>query len=148
MFNTISFQCMRSDNQALRVVPFVDGVSLCDLVAAFETAKAYDDSAGRYGGIVPEYMRYGPLDDYFLARGISVCRQDNGAQYMLGCTCGEVGCWPLMGRITALETAYRWDQFGNPYRDARDYSDFGPFLFERSVYEAEVARLASNVAAG
>jgi hypothetical protein len=139
---------MSLDNQPVRVVPFVDGVSLCDLVATFETAHGYDDPAGGYGGIIPEFTRYGPLDDYFLARRTSVCRQDDGAQYMLGCECGEVGCWPLMGRITALETAYRWDRFGNPFREARDYSDFGPFLFERSAYEIEVGRVVVAVAAG
>jgi hypothetical protein len=146
MFSVVSFHDTSLEGQALRIIPFVDGVSLCDLVTAFETAKGYTDPAGGYGGIVPEFMRYGPLDDYFLARGDSLCRQDNGTQYMLGCECGEVGCWPLMGRVTALETAYRWDQFGNPFRETRDYSDFGQFLFERSAYEIEVGRLV--VAAG
>jgi hypothetical protein len=147
VFNLIFFQISPADDPNRQVVPVIDAVSLSDRVTAFETARGYTDPAGGYGGIVPAFMNYGPLDDYFLGRGVSPCRQDDGTQYLLGCECGEVGCWPLMGRIVVTEASYRWECFGNPFREARDYSDFGPFVFERAAYEAAVARLVTEIGA-
>jgi hypothetical protein len=147
MFNLLYFEVSPLDDPTRQVVPVIDAVSLSDRVTAFETARGYTDPAGGYGGIVPIFMNYGPLDAYFLGRGIFPCRQDDGTQYLLGCQCGEVGCWPFMGRIVATEETYRWECFGNPCRSARDYGDFGPFLFERQAYEAAVARLIIEIGA-
>ena len=146
MPHQLSFRISQLTGGAKVVVPYIDGTSLCDQVAAFEAEHGYDDPAGGYGGIVPEYMNYGPLDDYFLARGVSAARSEGGAQYLLACECGEAGCWPLMGRITALDARYRWDSFHNPFRMTRDYRAFGPFVFERCEYEAAISQLVSTLA--
>ncbi len=146
MVNRLTFNISSATGSAARLVPVIDGVSLSERVATFEAARGYDDPTGGYGGIVPEYMNYGPIDDYFLARGISACRQDDGAQYLLGCQCGEVGCWPLMGRITSQGDVYVWSGFFNPCRPQRDYSSFGPFLYERCAYTAAVADMAIGLA--
>lgn len=34
-----------------------------------------------------------------------------------------------------------WDEFRQPRRRERDYSGFGPYLFDRARYEAAVAEL-------
>jgi hypothetical protein len=146
MFNHMAFHFPLLASGAKTVVPAIDGVSLVDLVAEYETQRGYVDPAGGYGGIVPEYMRYGPMDDYFLGRGVSACRQENGAQYLLGCQCGEAGCWPLMGRIVALADAYEWRDFHNPCREARDYSGLGPYRFEAAAYEQAACQLKKDLA--
>jgi hypothetical protein len=143
MVNIISFQVLQPTSGARIVTPLIDGQSLCDKVAAFETVRGYTDPAGGYGGLIPERMNYGPLSDYFLGRGTSVARDADGAQYLLGCACGEAGCWPLMGTITAQETCYTWSAFHNPFRPARDYTALGPFVFERLGYEAAVLAFES-----
>jgi hypothetical protein len=146
MFNQLTFQLPLLATGTKTVVPAIDGISLVDLVAAYETQRGYDDPAGGYGGIVPEYMRYGPIDDYFLGRGISPCLNEDGTQYLLGCQCGEVGCWPLMGRIVALAGRYEWRDLHNPFRDARDYSGLGPFRFEAAAYEKTARQLKKDLA--
>jgi hypothetical protein len=146
MFNHLSFQFPLLASGAKTVVPAIDGISLVDLVAAYETGRDYNDPAGGYGGIVPEYMRYGPIDDYFLGRRISPCRNEDGAQYLLGCQCGEVGCWPLMGRIVASAGVYEWRDLHNPCRDARDYSGLGPYRFEAAAYEQAARQLKKDLA--
>jgi hypothetical protein len=35
-----------------------------------------------------------------------------------------------------------WTEFEQPYRKARDYSAFGPFVFDRGTYEDAVGTLA------
>lgn len=135
MINQLSFEVHTISSGATTIVPVIDGVTLIDLITAYEAARGYDDPLGGYCGIIPEYMQYGPIDDYFLARGASLCRQPDGAQYMLGCQCGEVGCWPLMATIRSTPSILEWSGFHNPCRDTRDYSGFGPFVFERLAYE-------------
>jgi hypothetical protein len=145
-FHQLSFHIAVRNGGATTVTPCIDGAALSDLVTAYETQRGYDDPAGGYGGIVPEYMRYGPIDDYFLGRGLSPCRNEDGAQYLLGCQCGEVGCWPLMGRIVALAGVYEWRDLHNPCRDARDYSGLGPYRFEAAAYEQAARQLKKDLA--
>lgn len=57
---------------------------------------------------------------------------------MLGCECGEVGCWPLSVSVTRLEDGYQWSGFNQPHRAERNYDSFGPFLFDKDQYEAAV----------
>ncbi len=147
MINQVSFEIVSLSSGATSVVPFIDGTSLIDLITAYEDARGYTDPLGGYGGIIPEYMQYGPIDDYFMARGISLCRQPDGAQYMLGCQCGEVGCWPLMAKIRSTASRYEWGGFHNPCREARDYSRFGPFIFERATYERAARDVATRLTA-
>lgn len=145
-YQRLSFRFELLDGAAIAVTPCIDGTSLSDLAQAYEISRGYDDPAGGYGGLVPKYLDYGPLDEYFLARGESPGRQANGAQYLLGCQCGDVGCWPLMGRIIASKGAYEWRDFLNPCRDARDYKGLGPFRFEASAYVHAIGKLQESLA--
>jgi len=114
----------------LAIVPKVNGIPLTELVMAFEREKGYEPVGG-YGGIIPQYFKYGPLDRYYLG----LFEQDSyfsrlGRVYLLGCgDCGEVGCWPLMARVTESSESVVWDCFEQPHRRERDYSSFGPFTF-------------------
>ena len=42
------------------LIPLIDGTSLIDLVAAFETERGYDP-AGVYAGLVPVHFNFGDL---------------------------------------------------------------------------------------
>jgi hypothetical protein len=144
-FHRLSFQLALLSGGATAITPCIDGTTLSDLASAYEIARGYDDPAGGYGGLVPDYMRYGPMDDYFLGRGTSPCRQEDGTQYMLGCQCGEVGCWPLIGQIVELPGAYEWRNFYNPCRTARDYRGLGPFRFGASAYVQAVSQMTKEL---
>jgi hypothetical protein len=145
-YQSLSFHLAELGSGAKAVTACIDGVALTELVAAFEQQRGYTDPAGGYGGLVPDYMDYGPLDEYFLGRGTSKCRQTDGAQYLLGCECGEVGCWPFMGRIVALPGSYEWRDLHNPCREARDYGGLGPFRFESAGYELAVIQRMQDIA--
>lgn len=147
MTNQISFDVHTIPSGAASIVPVIDGITLIDLVTAYEAERGYTDPLGGYGGIIPDYMHYGPIDDYFAARGASLCRQPNGAQYVLGCHCGEVGCWPLTAAVSLISEGYEWSRFLNSCRPARDYSDFGPFVFERAGYDRALSDLVNLLGA-
>jgi hypothetical protein len=136
----LSFSIERSNNNGpLAVVPRIDGTPLTDLVAAFEGGRHFEP-AGAYGGIIPELFDYGPIDRYFMGEWA-----ESGGIYVLGCDCGEAGCWPLLCRVKRDGAAIVWDSFRQPYRAERDYSQFGPFIFDAAQYTAAVELLQAQL---
>ena len=128
------------------VIPVVAGTPLPEMISAFEHEKHYEP-AGGYGGLIPQYFNYGPLDRYFFGDfddGSYFARM--GRIYVLGCECGEVGCWPLVARVKVDEDSVVWDSFQQPHRPGRDYADFGSFVFKRRLYRHAVADLMAGLA--
>ncbi|MFD6397154.1 hypothetical protein [Nocardia sp. NPDC060249] len=58
------------------------------------------------------------------------------------CSCGELGCWPLLTRISLTGDLVVWDCFEQPYRTTRDYT-----AFDRNQYDKAVQGLATAIAA-
>lgn len=57
------------------------------------------DPVGGYGGLIPESFNFGTLDRYFLGDfEPNSYFAEIGGVYLLGCDCGEVGCWPTSRR--------------------------------------------------
>lgn len=139
MPNIISFEIVKIDGGALSVVPCIDGTPLTLLVTEFEEANGYTDPAGGYGGIVPSYFNYGPLLPYFCGQASSEGISDKpGDIFVLGCQCGEVGCWPLITSVKSVKDGYEWSAFRQPHRPERSYDGLGSFVFEKVQYEAVV----------
>ncbi len=95
----------------LSITPVVDGTPLPEIVAAFERDEHFEPSGG-YGGLIPEWFGYGALDKYFLGdfeKDSYFARMNR--VYLLGCQCGEVGCWPLLAHIRAEAESVVWDSF-------------------------------------
>ena len=134
-YNTLSFDVLADEQTGLKELrPKVDGTDFAELVEGFELASKHEP-AGGYGGIIPEIYNYGNLRDYWL--GVfpdGSCRSDNGGQYILGCECGEVGCWPLIGSIEVQGDEVIWSCFSQPFRPNRDYTGLGPFRFLLTAY--------------
>jgi hypothetical protein len=117
----------------------VDGVDLVELVGAYERARGLHP-AGGYGGLVPAFSRFGPMTDHFLGGAEEGGRRPDKVP-VLGCACGEWGCWPLLARIEADEDRVTWSAFAQPHRPAWDYAGFGPLAFRRAQYAAALASL-------
>jgi hypothetical protein len=124
-------------------------VDLCDLVRAVELPFAATEGkpglAGQYSGLQwhpstdpVELMRHylGDPDPAYLYQGRT---------QILGCECGEPGCWPLVCCIRATGKRVYWSDFAQPQRSGRRprpwhsgqwrYTSFGPFTFQRAHYE-------------
>lgn len=56
---------------------------------------------------------------------------------LMGCDCGEIGCWPLIVRITDEGATVRWDDFAQPHRPG--WIIEGSFVFDAVAYRTEVA---------
>ena len=127
--------------RAVQLTPVVDGRSLVDLVTAYEAAAKLD-VVGGYDGLVLDQFRFGDLSSYLLGRG----SWPGGAVVtLIGCECGEVGCWPLDAQVTVADGRVVWDGFRQPHRPQRDYSGFGPFVFDESSYRSALARAVAEI---
>ena len=128
---------------ARALVPRIDGQSLVDLVAAFEAQRGYDPS-GAYAGIIPANFNFGDLTLYYEAREDQQWPSPQHA-WLLGCDCGEVGCWPLSARIAVTADEVTWSDFSQEHRPHWYYEGFGPFVFERLQYASAVSRAVEAV---
>jgi hypothetical protein len=131
--NEIRFDCrQRDDLGELEVVPRVDGIPLTELIDGFEVNAGMRPAGGTYGGLIPRYFRFGPMDDHFRGQSADPVGPKTP---VLGCACGDWGCWPLMARITVTADLVIWDSFEQPHRTSRSYTAFGPFQFGRRQYD-------------
>jgi hypothetical protein len=133
-----------SPDPARELVPFVDDVSLVDLVAGYEHAAGFD-VAGAYAGLALDHFNFGDPAAYLVGQPDSAYWSGKGAIALLGCDCGEVGCWPLEAQVLIEHDLVTWRSFAQPFRPQRDYGDFGPFTFRRSQYEGAVRETAAVV---
>jgi hypothetical protein len=112
-------------------------------VAAFDSRRGYEPSGG-YAGIIPAHFNFGDLTRYYEAREDRQWSKPQHA-WVLGCDCGEVGCWPLTVRITVTADDVIWSDFSQDHRPKWDYTGFGPFAFKRQQYVSAVATAAGAV---
>lgn len=141
MLDVVEFRVLTGD--VTEIVPIVNGRSLVDLVTSFEQSQ-HHNPAGGYAGIVPAYFRFGDLGLYYLGLEAEQWPKP-GHAWLLGCDCGEVGCWPLEARISLTDETVMWSDFSQPHRDAWNYTDFGPFRFARDQYEAAIRDAVSTI---
>jgi len=141
--NEIWFDCQQhGDRDVLEIVPRIDGTPLTDLIDRFETDAGMQPAGNAYGGLIPRFFRFGPLEDHF--HGLSTGAMGPKTP-VLGCECGEWGCWPLMSSITVTAELVTWDSFEQPHRKTRDYAAFGPFRFDRHQYDDALQILSTAI---
>jgi len=144
--NRLTFAVTPDDNwfSPATVTPLIDGESLVALIAGFEQRRGFSP-AGEYSGLIPAYFNFGQLSSYFLGKESRQWPKPDHL-WLLGCECGEVGCWPLTARVILLNDTVTWTEFAQDYRPEWNYAGFGPFVFERDQYERAVRWLVSELA--
>lgn len=147
--NRISFVVeTRDDRDVLQIRPVIDDHNFIELVRQYEASERYSPS-GSYGGLIPEFFRYGELDEYLLGK-----TEDNGywselgGIYILGCECGEVGCWPLVCKVDVEGDEVIWDSFSQPHRPSWRYEGFGPFRFCLPTYQDQISMAVNGLRCG
>lgn len=121
----------------------IDGEQLEALVERHElpiaTAEGKPSLAGTYIGL--DVNTVAPPSRHFLgAPSWEIYRYGERLQ-VLGCECGDPGCWPLVCRIQLRNDQIEWSDFCQAQRSGHNslpewsYADFGPFVFNREAYE-------------
>jgi len=99
--------------------------------APFAEAEGHPSLAGDYAPLSVSDIRSDAR--HFLGEPVATWFED-GDTVLMGCTCGEWGCWPLTARVEVSAETVRWSSFRNGHRDSWDLSAIGPFEFELSQY--------------
>ena len=107
--------------------------------SAMARANRAGDDSEITDGLIPAFFKFGATAAHFLGHASG---PDSRRVPLLGCECGEWGCWPLLAEIVADARKVVWTNFEQPHRPARDYSEFGPFHFTRADYDRALAELA------
>ncbi len=126
---------------------FVNDRNLVDIVREVELPFAARDGKPRLAGT---YISL-PAEDVFLPSprllGEPVKFYDydssKGKIAVLGCGCGDVGCWPFRVRIELREDVVIWDGFEQPHRRKWRYDEMRPFVFDRTQYCSALDRGAA-----
>ena len=100
----IRFELHRFEDSAHELVPIIGSTSLVDLVKQFEEGAGVDPPGG-YAGLVRDNYRFGDLGLYLAGQQ----QPWPGARVpLLGCECGEWGCWPLLATVTIADGIAEW----------------------------------------
>ncbi|TDC85080.1 hypothetical protein E1193_04025 [Micromonospora sp. KC606] len=120
------------------LVPHLSGVPLPDLVREaelpFARREGKPDLAGSYAGLLGDEVGW-PSRHYLGDPVLSWF--DDGDTVLLGCGCGEWGCWPFTAIVTVAEDTVTWSGFRNGHREW-DYRELRSFTFDRIQYEEAV----------
>lgn len=108
-----------------------------DVELPYAEADGQPSLVGDYAGLSPLQIRN--TARHFLGEP-QIAWFEDGDTVLLGCSCGEWGCWPLAALVTLDDKVVRWSRFRTGHRDW-DLSTLGPFLFDRGQYEAALVSL-------
>lgn len=130
-------------------VILVDGRSLSELVGEVErlpaSAEGSPSLAGNYAGLAPwafEGDGARSVSAHYLGgEGSHLHAGPRKKTVLLGCPCGEAGCWPLMARVEVTPDEVVWDEFEQPHREGWSYEALGPLHFAREQYETALREL-------
>ncbi len=130
------------DGMVETVVIFVNDRDLAGITREVELPFAARDRkpelAGNYVGLPPEAVflpsqrLLGEPERYYDDCG--------GKIAVLGCGCGDVGCWPLLVGITPRGDTVLWEDFEQPHRGHWRHDGLGPFVFDRARYTSALGR--------
>lgn len=126
------------------VTPYVNGTSLIELARRVELSPATEDRepdrAGAYAGLV-----VGVAERFDWAHGYLNDHPQSwfgdGDSCLLGCICGDTGCWPLSAKVTTPRGQVIWSRFRTGHR-SWDLRALGPFFFRRAQYQAALVAAA------
>jgi hypothetical protein len=105
----------------------------------FATQEGSPDLAGAYVGLPPDVV-FQP-SRHLLGKPDPLYCEDRSRVHVLGCECGEPGCWPLSVRIDIRDDLVVWQEFQQPHRGPQSragswrFDSLAAFRFERGQYE-------------
>lgn len=123
------------------IVPYLSGVPLAELLRGVELPAArrrgHASLAGDYAGLTGDAVRW-PGRHYLGEPHESLSGRDS---VLLGCTCGDTGCWPFSAVVHLGEDTVVWTDYAHGFLDA-DYCELREFTFDRAQYEDAVRATA------
>ena len=116
--DTIAFRDI--EDPEVGVLIAINGRNLLALIREFELPFAKregkPDLAGAYSYFCGQFT-FLP-SRHFFGEPVKSWTDGQGRIYVLSCTCGIPGCWPLCARVEFREREVIWSDFCQPHRSA------------------------------
>lgn len=136
--NSIRFDIKHSECGDV-VVPEIDGRSLLSILRDVEGPMSKEEGnptlAGAYEGLLRGEI--GSALKHYLGNGRKRFRSERKTA-ILGCNCGEPGCWPFLVSIVVDNKFVHWSEFEQPHRRNWNYDGLQPLVLDRHQYETAV----------
>lgn len=110
---------------------YIDGTNFKDIITNWEKANSIDNHH-------KEVALY--LLNKALAEHVDLSLDESGS-LLYSCVCGEWGCWPFYACDKEEGDTIVWDKFKQWHRPEWDYSNFGPFVFDKKQYCEQLRKL-------
>ena len=125
-----------SGYQECKVNILIDGKHLAEIMKEYEMPMAVKEGnpslAGDYSAID---VASSSLKQYYFGKDKADWGDEKNKTAILGCSCGNLGCWPLLCKINKQGTKVVWSDFEQPHRDEDwDYKTFESFVFDKQQY--------------
>ncbi len=114
-----------------------------DVERPWAEAEGHPDRAGGYVGLQPSWLHGSERQHFTGGPGSDMACGPADKTVLLGCGCGEPGCWPLMARVTEGPEAIVWSDFEQPHR-TWSHEGLGPFRFARARYLGALAAVETG----
>ena len=145
VMDSVTFRPRPADYPSEVIDIAVNGRDLADIVGEVETpfarAEGAPQIAGSYLGLAREQLDGSPSKHFLGSAQSHLSCGPSETTVLLGCDCGEPGCWPLMARVEATADHVTWSHFEQPYRSTSWRYDDLRFIFDRRQYEAALAEI-------
>ena len=137
-----------SEENDLVVNVYVNNKNLKDILKEYE--NQFDkESAGKYEGI--RLLYFDDVIKHFTGNIKESILNFSGKSQLLGCPCGEPGCWPFFANIKIDKNKIIWNGFEQPHRKINspggywDYCNLKAFEFDKNDYESKLLKLSNNI---
>jgi hypothetical protein len=138
--DAIAFHTRTSNVEDYQVTDiYINGANLTNILYSFEykfaEAEGQAGLAGQYEGLPPLMVL--PPSPHFLGRPQeeAYLHPDGRITLMEYAQSGVPGDWTMCCYIHVGDQTVVWDGFCQTQRPHWDYSELGPFVFERTTYE-------------
>lgn len=147
--DVIHFTIEYSEEQDAQILSiYINGENLNELMRRYEI-QFEPSIAGGYEGLNIEYLKN--IEEHFFGKlNENDIYNYDGKTLVLGCNCGEPGCWPLIVRITEEDEVIIWSEFEQPFRDEEsaggywDYTNFKSLEFNKQLYEEQLKAICKK----
>jgi hypothetical protein len=147
--NTIEFIVLNDEPYMGYVDVLIDGVQLMKLVQDYELTV---NPSGKVKESDPKvsndyYYTIWDINTAFDQTVTDTPLQSRERAVALVCGCGEAGCSSTQVDMSVRDDTVTWSNLRTWITKYEPYPDLGPWVFERSQYESELAKLHARIAA-
>jgi hypothetical protein len=149
----VEFKIEHAKKQEYHVLNiYINNENLIDILKDYEKQFG-ENNPGKYDGICIYYFDDIDIIKHFMGEADKKnILNYTGKTQILGCTCGEPGCWPFLIKINISGNVIIWNEYEQPFRSKKrcgekywNYSNLKALKFNRVEYENKLKNISAEI---